>query len=117
MWLCQEIKLLTGVGVVAYAGASGFLVYSVAASLSARSSQRWVIALISGSAIGIALYYRIPGALLSGIESAVLFAAFLATMQMLRMALEASPRMGHMRRQFAMLASAQRHDAHCCVRT
>lgn len=111
MWLCQEIKLLTGWKFAAYAGTAAFMLYFVVALSSARSSQRWVIATVSSSAIGIAFSYRVPRALLSGIESAVLFAAFLATMQMLRVALEASPLMGQLRRQFALLASAQRHDS------
>jgi hypothetical protein len=111
MWICQEAALLTGWEGAAFAGVAAFSLYFLVALTGARSSQRGVIAAVSCVAIGITLHYHVSHAFLSGIESAVLFAAFLATMQMLRVALEASPLVGAMRTQFAGLSTAQQHDS------
>lgn len=111
MWLCEEAKVVTGSKYASYVGITLFLVYFAVALAIARPAQRWVIVGVSGFAAVAALYYAVPSALVTGIESAVLFAAFLGAMQMLRVALDASPDMVALRSHFAGLPSDQQHDS------
>src|SRR3990170_446156 len=84
MWLCEEVRLVAGWGLAAWTGAAAFLAYFVVALVLSRPAQRWIIAAISAAAVAAALHFSVPAALAKGVESAVLFAAFLAAMQMLR---------------------------------
>jgi hypothetical protein len=111
MWACQEVRLVTGWRYAGFAGIGFFVAYFLGVLATARASQRWVIAGVSATAVALAWRYSVPDALLSGIRSAVLFAAFLATMQMLRVALESSALVGEVRSHFARLSSREQHDS------
>jgi hypothetical protein len=111
MWACQEVQLVTGWRYAGFAGIGFFVAYFLGVLATAGASQRWVIAGVSATAVALAWRYSVPDALLSGIRSAVLFAAFLATMQMLRVALESSALVGEVRSHFARLSSREQHDS------
>ncbi len=111
MWLCQEIRLATGSAAVAWAGAAAFAAYFVLALGCSRASQRGVILAVAAVAVGLALEYGMPQALGAGVDSAVLFAAFLSSMQMLRVALSTSTLMVAMRERFGLLTPQQQHDS------
>ena len=111
MWGCQELRELTGWAPAGKAGALAFIVYFGAALAYARAAQRWVIGAVSLVAVALAVRHGIPEALLSGVQSAVLFAAFLATMQLLRVALASGPLVADLRSQFAQLSSREQHDS------
>jgi hypothetical protein len=111
MWASEELRLVTGWPLASFAGAAVFIVYFTVAFLLSRAAQRGIVAAVTLLAIGAALHYSVPGALTKGIASAVLFAAFLAAMQMLRVALETSPLMGTLRNQFTALPRREQHDS------
>lgn len=111
MWVCEVLVLLFSWRPALWAGMGAFAVYFAVAMVLSRPAQRWVIAAISALALAAALHYSIPAALARGIESAVLFAAFLAAMQMLGVALETSPAAGIARGHYATLPREQQHDS------
>lgn len=116
MWACQELKItLPGTSPIAAAvgliGVALFAVHFVVALSVARVSHRVMIVSVTVLAVVIALFYGVSKALLSGIQSAVLFAAFLGVMQMLRVALDLNPGMATIRSQFASLSAPDQHDA------
>lgn len=88
-----------------------FFAYYAVALLLSRSAQRGVIAAVSLLAVAAAARYSIPEALAKGIASAVLFAAFLAAMQMLRIALDSSPLSERLRVHFTALPQPEQQDA------
>lgn len=111
MWVFEVLVLLFSWHAARWAGMAVFAAYFAVALVLSRPAQRWVIAAIAALAVAGALHYSIPAALARGIESAVLFAAFLAAMQMLGVALESSPAAGVARSQFTSLDRGQRHDS------
>lgn len=111
MWAIQVAKLATDWRPLAWAGIGAFLAYFGAALAISRPAQRLMIAAVAAVTVALAAGYRMPESLGRGIESAVLFAAFLAAMQMLRVALEASPVMEAARSHFGALPPGQQHDS------
>jgi hypothetical protein len=111
MWAGEGLRLVTGWHLAAHAGAAAFIVYFTVAFLLSRPAQRGVIAAVTLLAIGAAAHFSVPDALAKGIASAVLFAAFLAAMQMLRVALETSPLMDTLRNHFTALPRREQHDS------
>ncbi len=107
----EELRLVTGWAYAGHAGAAAFAAYFVAALAGALPSQRLVIVAVTGAAVALAAWHSAFSALRSGVHSAVLFAAFLSTMQMLRVALETSPLLGEVRSHFARMTSGQQHDS------
>jgi len=111
MWGIEVVKLATGSRVAAWAGMAAFLFYFLAALAISRPAQRWMIATVATVTVALTVHFGIPSSLSRGIESAVLFAAFLAAMQMLRTTLESSPVMHAARSGFGALPPRQQHDS------
>ncbi len=111
MWAAQVLQAVTGSQLMSQAGAAVFFAYYAVALLLSRSAQRGVIAAVSLLAVAAAARYSIPEALAKGIASAVLFAAFLAAMQMLRIALDSSPLSERLRVHFTALPQPEQQDA------
>ncbi|MCC7194157.1 MAG: hypothetical protein IT356_01245 [Gemmatimonadaceae bacterium] len=111
MWAAEGLQIVTGWRLMSQAGALAFFAYFTVALLLSRPAQRGVIAVVSLLAVAAAARYSVPETLERGIGSAVLFAAFLSAMQMLRVALETSPLAERMRDRFMALPQPEQHDA------
>lgn len=112
LWLLQEfiivgpaIELLGPLSVMVLAA------YFVVGFRVARMAVRVVAALALLLAGGLALRFDITGSLLDGARSAVLFIAFLSTMQMLKVSLELRPGLERIRQENEALGDREQHDA------
>lgn len=111
MWACEMARLLAGSRAAVGIGIAAFVAYFALGVALSRFSQRWVVLAIAAAALAAALHFAVPQALVTGASSAVLFAAFLAAMQMLRVALEGNPVVAQAREHVSALPAGERHDS------
>ncbi|VTU38322.1 hypothetical protein [Variovorax sp. PBL-E5] len=112
LWVLQEARFIVPSSTwIDHAGVAGLLVYFGAAFIVSQPALRVVVALVTLSAVGVAIWRDIPLALVDGARSAILFSAFLAAMQLLKVSLEVDPRMHRLRSHHSALDAGQQHDS------
>lgn len=89
--------------------------FAIATFAAAPVAPRVVIVVVLGASLALAFGYSVPAAARRGAESGLLAAAFLATLQMLRIALETSPTIHVERAELEALDDRRLHDA-CLAR-
>lgn len=112
LWLLQEL-IFVGPAIEWLGPLSLLLLaaFFVVGFLVARVAVRVVAAVALLLAGGLALRFGIGDTLLDGARSAVLFVAFLSTMQMLKVSLELQPGLERLRQENEALSARQQHDA------
>lgn len=85
--------------------------FGIAAFAIAGPVPRVVVVVVLGASLALAIGYAVPAAARRGAESGLLAAAFLATLQMLRIALETSPNIHVERADIEALDERRLHDA------
>jgi hypothetical protein len=115
MWLYEELRIIIrGAESAVDAGpvcVTLFAVLFVTAWPIARNAHRMMIVAVLAISAAVAFHFEIPGTLVSGVQSAVVLSAFLAVMQMLRVALELSPGTATLRGEFSGLSEKEQHDS------
>jgi hypothetical protein len=92
LWAIQEVLIVSPSEVLAQWALVSLAVYCLCAFLIARASVRLVAAMAISAAAALVLHYGHGGSIVRGAQAGMLFIAFLATMQLLRISIEANVR-------------------------
>jgi hypothetical protein len=111
LWAVEEAFIASGSAWVARVSLLLLALYAVAGFVIGRRSLRIVAGIAFGAAVLLAWRFDTGASLLAGARSAALFIGFLATMQMLKVAIELGPGLDHVRRQQEALGPREQHDA------
>jgi hypothetical protein len=112
LWLLQEVQVAGGAWPLITRLTLVLLVaYSAAAFVTSRTVLHIVAGLALAAAAALAMRFGMAASLLAGAHSGALFIAFLATMQMLKVAIESGSGLERLRRDHEALGAREQHDA------
>lgn len=112
VWFLQELSI-AGLRspLLAWLSLAVVVLFCIAAFAVSRTVLRIVSSVALVAAVGLAASYGMGASLLAGARSAGLFVAFLATMQMLKVAIELGSGLERIRRDHEALGAGEQHDA------
>jgi hypothetical protein len=112
LWLLQELFIAGGASpLLVNLSLAVVVLYFAAGFVVSRAVLRIVAGVALVAALGLAVEFGMARSLLAGARSAALFVAFLATMQMLKVAIELGPGLERIRRDHESLGAGEQHDA------